>query len=825
MAKKETKKPDFENSMSNDWETKYTGKTDFYKNEEEYKKIGELQERYQILRESKLTNCYWGRDGGYHKSWHKRWDYHEKLGNGWHAAFDPDDPQPNLKSQFVLSAVQTTLAEMRQQEFLPAGNPWTTKGQKFSPIVENIVSFPWYRYDWQDILIDAQQEAVWKGMAFLKMEYTTIERKVKLRKLKDFTEEEIKQMEDTNDYIWEEKTITEHDDVNLIHIPLTEYFPDNFARYQHGVNFAAVDGIYTPNMSYSGFLAKYQNMKGIFNINKVKPGNAVKDNDNPIFRLPEGIRGTDNVFVQEWENKAKDFKRIVANGVLIYDGPMPDNHKQLSIVCIGCYKLPHQYYYMGLADILEGLQTEDEVYRNKFIKLLELSLEPPIIANNTVAGEFGEQYDKAEAGDIISISGSPQEIQWMQPPMSRLSELLGLRAQIKEDAITVSLIDPKASSLPTNTPTAFEAMQTTQATLKSFAMVLKSIARGVKVLYELQWALQKQEYPLRLTPQEIEDRKGDEGIDLEKEKKHEIMLKGVQIIDQEGEIQITKHPGKMFPFELKEEYFDLETGDIDFTVDPESMVPNNRAYRAKQSQDMFAQLMPIAQNPQLLANEKVMYLVKKVGHDLDWTDIDDFLGTLSEGDDDSIDRAVEQEKLMSKNSKLGIDHDKYEDIIGIPGEPLPHLNHHLEYISALNQLLATKQQQLNDEVEKLMGDAVHNGVIGKPDERRQKEISELSLFLNQLKSHYSIDMMTFDAAQNQLLAQQAGMPPGQQQIGPDGQPQSGMQQQPGTGMNPAMSGHVPPPGQRQMNNVGQSTALPASNIHIPMPSGASPLQM
>lgn len=808
------------------WRDEYKRDTRFWDNRNEYNLAAELYHRLDELKEAKHSNCYWGEDGGMYQSWHDHWDYLSKIVNMWHAAADPEDPRPNLKSTFAYNAVETAMTELFDLNLMPAVVPWTKKGEQLADIAENILKYPILRYRLNDVWLDAFQEALWLGNSFIKVTYSKIVRKVKLKKLKNFSKKELKKLEKDGDIaIYQDKEIVEHNDIDWIHISPYEYYPDAFARTQHGRSFAAQDGILERNMSYDAFLAEYGNRRGFVNIDKVKPGDSYGEwNENPLFDFPKHLEGTDNVIVSEWESKAKDRVRYCANGVFIGEMPLP-NHKQLSVIHLKANTLPHQYYGMGLADVLENLQTEDEISRNKFVELFNLVTSPPIIAGSGVASEFKEQYDvtKYNTGEIISISGSPKEIQWMQPAISKLADFMNLRASIKEDVISVSLIDPKASAMPTNSPTAFEAMSLQAATMKSFAKLLKMFSRSISWGLKLQWALQKQEYPLQMTPEEMEKKKGDEAVDTTKMKSREIFTKDLQIIDEKGRISTKKTPGSSFPLEIKDEYLDLDDDDMDIIIDPESQVPMSKVAKMRKDEEAMAQLMPIFQagyqDPRIYEDPRIMTLLKNYvySHNLD----EDLLGSEDEPEEDQVDRAIKEEEAMWKNAKLPPDSEKIKPVLGNFEEPLAHRNQHAKRIAGIDMLIKDKLSMIAEKqasMETMMlggmpgmdmgmnmggGMGMQAGMDIGANLRIQAEIMNiqadvdtLQRFLDQMREHLAMNKITEQQAVEQALAPQTGMEPGQMSV-----------PMPGEGPIPSeVSGQMP---QAAPQSMGSMPAVPA----------------
>lgn len=802
-------------TLPSDWRDNYKRDTRFWNNQTEYTKVAELEEERENMREARQSNCYYGVDGGEFKSFDDKQDNNMKMWAQWKAAFDPNDPRPNLKSTFVYNAVQTAMTEVYDASFMPSVVGWTKKGIKVEQEVENIVKYPIIRYGFDIEWKDAIQEALIGGNAFLKINYEKIVVTKKIKKLKDFSKEELKKLEKMGEIaIYQDRQIIQHNDVIWTHIPFNEYYPDPYARKQHGLNHAATKGLHEYVISYDNFKARFGNRRGFINIDKVRPGSDRME-DNPIFKFPEDHKKDNNVVVRELEDLGRDFTRYTANGVWLADIPI-DNHKELSVVHIGCVKFPNQYYYLGLGDVIEGLQVEDEVMRNKFIELLELNLTPPIIANNQVAGEFKEQYETARynIGDIISISGSPQEIQFMAPAISKLSELFGMRAQIKEDVISVSLIDPRASSQPSvRSETATETVAMMQATMKSFAMTMKTVSQGLNKGLNIQWALQRQEYPLTLEPEEIEKRKGDKSESQAKGlmKSREIFSQDVLIVENKDKYEVKKTPGKLNPFYIKDEYLDLEDGDVNVIITAESLQPLTKVSKIRKTEQALSQLFPIlAQDAQMkgippLEYGPIQVLLKDyvIAHGNN----EDILEFETEDKEESIERSIEQHQQIYKNAELEPSSPGYKMVLGCYDEPKAHTNEHLRALQGINALV----DKVKMERDSTMAETVSMIETGQqPNEAVVNEISDLQAKLGklerikvQLEEHLEVDRMTEEQGTEKLLLKETGLP--QQGLSTAGAPQMGAQMGGENMMPPSGVPAVPGPvqtGQQDLSQMG-----------------------
>jgi hypothetical protein len=129
----------------------------------------------------------------------------------------------------------------------------------------------------------------------------------------------------TGDWEAEEKDIVDFEGCYRRVIPLEDFYISNI--YQSNVQLQP-DVIWKQILKKQEFKSEFGRYK---KFEKVKEGlyNAVVENST--FYHTEYISniGTDVVEVLRWYSRWKDRLVVVANGVVMYDGPIPFNHKQL----------------------------------------------------------------------------------------------------------------------------------------------------------------------------------------------------------------------------------------------------------------------------------------------------------------------------------------------------------------------------------------------------------------------------------------------------------------------------------------------------------------
>lgn len=811
MAKK-SKEKKFPTRLTTDWKENFDPEANegFFQNEEEAESVAELDFRLEEMFNARENR---GEEAGQFTSLTDEWDYYKKLGSMWHGPDDEDDPRPNVKGTFVTSAVRTTMAEMYDQNIGFVVKAWSSKAYKVAPATENIINYPWEKYNYSKEALSAMEESLECGSAWIKGDYRVIEREVKFKptkasEIKDLTKEEKKKI-DEGKSVWRKKTRVEFNDYTIEHVPLTEVYVDPAARCVHGKNYAANDIIRERRLSFEQFLQEYGTNPDFINLDKVHIGSDI-EKTHPFFAFPRGSEDENFVIVREWERVLEDEWRITANGVLITpkDYPLKFNgYKGLSYHLLTPMKRAHELYGFGLGKLLEGIQVEDEVVRNGLLEVIEMANDPIIITNNVVHGEFTEQYERS-GGGVISITGDPRQVQWMEAPVTMLAQYLGMRAQFETEAIKVSLIDPKSAALPTQSPTAFEASAMTQATMKAFMMTIKHFAEGLGPLGNMIWEMQKEQYPLQYKPEDIEKRKGNAteslGVKRKQAKSREMLLDGVKLEeDKTGRLVSKQRPGKKFKFTVKDKFFNMSIDDMDVVMDLEPMRPFSKITQARQAQENLAQFVPLYQNG-LDKHPKIKLLMKDIVYTQGSNP--ELLGDDSEDDEDAIKRALEQQKVIQNSTKVGKSSPAYESVPGIPGEPYSHTGEHVQRLVVLQAMISTHQAKIDvfeEEQQQIQGTVAAVGgpaqQVQPPDDILDSQIraSNLMQEFTMLAEHAQVDQMSeFEAGAMALQAMTGQQGPAQ-----------------GGGAAP-----VPQPsGQPSAGNVSQGGPTDNTNL-VPMPA-------
>ncbi len=344
------------------------------------------------------------------------------------------------------------------------------------------------------------------------------------------------------------------------------------------------------------------------NINKIVSYETAANNYNhdrttqPFLRVDEELEG-DKVQVLRYYNKYTDKYVILVNDVILRDGPLPFNHKELPFVVHRYLQLPETFWGISLPMLVESQQEEVEVFRNLQIQQGRIAQSPPALIRDEVFESVDSQYNRITPGLKINVDGdiSPASIRFLEIPGPRF-DVSALSRTIEEDSVKVTGINPMQYAMPTNQPVRNNllVMESSQKMIRKF---FKLWAEGEREAYRQYVSLLQQFLPESY--EEIAEAE-ENGITRVYKK---IRMKGMAVEeDEEGKLKM-KRATTDSTIELKPEYMQI-SGQIDFMIDVDSMIAMSKSVRLQALDKAFAQLIPILANPKLMQNPMIMELVK-----------------------------------------------------------------------------------------------------------------------------------------------------------------------------------------------------------------------
>lgn len=693
-----------------------------WSNKAEFDKVSAVRDRVEEQRLGRSTSCPYyntrgteadsdeseGHEGRTGSNWANKWDLDWKQ---WSMYSEDDSTRSNLKSPTVFAPTEALLAEFMENRLGMSITP-TQEEDKEKVMVIDAAFSHWMNKSGVDAVNnDSMKTCAVTGSSTRAVLWQKVEREVELiqgshevteelhRIKREGTKEEKAKADETINKdkkpLTKKKTIIEYDDV--VHIPLSNYevYWDDDARYVRSPAYEASDVTWRQTPSIEQFRYEFQFSKDPYVnksvVDKVVPAkqSEAEYGDNPFFKAPGDLVSDNQVELLRYYNKATDKYLVIANDMIVRDGPLPYNHKELPFVLHRFIKWPNQFYGIGLAAVLLGNQTEDETLRNMMIEQAHLEINPPLFVTQNIYEDIDTGWDYVEPGQIVPMSGNPQtDVMWA-PKSTYKPDYAILRQGLDSDAVKISGINPMAYAMPRPGEPVRNNMMSLESSLKMIKKGIRTYAEGYREAVIQTIKLFQQFYSDSYV-EEI-----DKATNKTTKSYRVIKTPGIQwsseaVIDpntgelvMEGEdvkmelVEEKLSPGDDGFFELRDEYLALD-GDVDIEIDVDTIVPISQGLKLQNSEKNLMKYVQILSNPELMANSAVVSLLR---HDMQLNGVSsEVIDSLQdESDNEDEERADEQNQKMLDG----------KEVPPVPGESEAHLGIHQK---AMSELIANKGQ-------------------------------------------------------------------------------------------------------------------------------------
>lgn len=531
----------------------------------------------------------------------KDWDKWEKQFESLREDRKADQWQSNHTVPMTFSVIETALSEITDQQVRPLILPRGAEDEAKARIMQRIFDYTWEVSDSDILLYDAIKDALIYGTAITQEYYWK-----DMRKISELTAK--KSGKETKVEEGEEREVADYDDVAGEIVKLQDFYVDERARGFTGT-YAAKDCIRRYIITLDDFKRFFQG--SLWNpydsVKYVKPGGDT--NYYEYYQPPHGIHADKEVeILWYWSRTPKDRLTIVANDVLIKDGPNPYKHKQLPFVRWTDVRRPHRFYGKGECEILESTQDEKDTMRRMVIDRNHLDIDKMFLISDRL-GLTDEDVIARPHGMIpVDDVNAAKPIEYGDIPRSvELSY-----KWLEEDSIIGTGINPRAQALPT-AGTATEAAILKESTLKRlrlkvFLMKKEPLTRlsRLRVANIIQFYSQpklekivgevgSQEYEKeiqRLSAQGVLVKEGKENYE---EIYRNIPLENEEMdFNVKGQPQIREKTGRSF-FTAKPEYFmPVARGGYDIKFDAGSTLQISKPLQQAKDLELLDRLLAIA---------------------------------------------------------------------------------------------------------------------------------------------------------------------------------------------------------------------------------------
>lgn len=513
-------------------------------------------------------------------------DSYEKSGDEW---------QSNHVVPVTIAAVETAKSEFSEQQLRYIVSPRGAEDSGKARVMQRISDYAWEVSDSDVLVDDLWHDTCVQGTGIFQEYY-----------LKDM--KMISTMGENGKETF--KSASVYEDVMGELVKLQDFYVDEYARGFTGP-FAARDCIRRYVMNYSDFRQMFKGKvwDPYENAQYVKPGG--KDvNYYEYFKPPIGIDPSKQVEVLwYWAVSPTDRLRIVANDVLMKDGPNPYKHKQLPFGRATYIKRPHSFYGKGIPELLESIQDEQNTLRRMIIDRNHLDIDKMFLVSNRLGLSDDDVIARPHGMIPVDDVNGAKPVEYGDIPRS-----VELSLKHLEDDATISTgINPRAQAMPT-AGTATEAAILKESTLKRLKRAVYLFKKETLVrLARLRTANILQYYPepklekiigdqeSQAYKQEIERLKGlgllvEQDGDMYEKKYRTITLYDEEMnIDEKGQASIESKPGQSF-FEAKPDYFmPMARGGFDIKFDASATIQISKPLQQQKELEWADRMLMIAQ--------------------------------------------------------------------------------------------------------------------------------------------------------------------------------------------------------------------------------------
>jgi len=303
----------------------------------------------------------------------------EDLWEKWERQYEADRPdkndddwQSNIVPPFTTAIVERALSEIVGQTLRPKVVARGREDKPKAKLMNYIFDYTWECGDGDLQLRDALKSLLVLGKCIWQEDYYIDKREVKVLKKFD-PEQKIEE--------YETKYVFDYNDVYGENVSLRDFYIDPAAKTINRGRYKAKDVIRRYIMDYDVFMETFEDsIWDQFGATKyVKP-----DSKSDYFRYydpPKGIRASEVEVLFYW-GRVPDKLIIVANDVVIRDGPNPYNHKQLPFAEGSDVTRLDGFWARGEPELLESIQDELTTLRRMRIDRQHLDIFKTLLVSN-----------------------------------------------------------------------------------------------------------------------------------------------------------------------------------------------------------------------------------------------------------------------------------------------------------------------------------------------------------------------------------------------------------------------------------------------------------
>jgi hypothetical protein len=283
----------------------------------------------------------------------KEWEDAKKI---YEAQITPDPLQlrETFKVPWSHTIIETAIAE--EVDAFPDFTIDTQEGEDKQklPILNAAKKYALARANWEKVKHEALRLRRIYGWCVVRIYYSRETRIIKQRKPVKGDNGIMMGYEEVIDHPW--------DDIRLevIDNPKRFLIDENARELDDATGHGADDCALITDVSWGAFREMVQFDNRFINTEFVKPGAEYWINDQMQVQEPDmsiPADETKKVRMIEYWNRRTDQYVVIANGVLIRNCPLVDDHKELPFACLHMHRRPHTFYSKGIPKLIESLEA------------------------------------------------------------------------------------------------------------------------------------------------------------------------------------------------------------------------------------------------------------------------------------------------------------------------------------------------------------------------------------------------------------------------------------------------------------------------------------
>lgn len=343
------------------------------------------------IRRTVYQRYYWLRDEPLRAAAEQDWELGDKEYQMHIPTIDPDDWQSHLQLPDAFAAIQAQAQETIERKARPYLCATEESDEPTAELANAVMEYNMNNSDFDYQYFMAKLAASIRGTSFLMCYWRTDKRTVK-----DPTS-----VDKDGVITYQEKEIIDFDDDYVEWVPNEYIYVDEKAKH---IN-EAVDMFHRQIINIDEFHRLYGAKPGFYDTDFVVKGGDTSTRS--FFELPHDVK-SDDVEVLHYYNRSTDSYWVVANNIAIFDGPLPTKHKELPLAVQYQYRVPGQFWGMGIPKVVHFLSEERKSIRNLNIDRQKLIINPPIFHNS--AFDIDDEDSQLVPGRWVSIDTNGNDV-------------------------------------------------------------------------------------------------------------------------------------------------------------------------------------------------------------------------------------------------------------------------------------------------------------------------------------------------------------------------------------------------------------------------------